>query len=168
MATAFAVSVRGGVKLPGSRNSFRPSCSRSRPACSNFVSRMGPGNTGRDAHASSAWLRNIPPGGTVGGDMDEKKQPTTVEHEHHAHDHHEMQGQDRAGHDHPEMQGHDHGGHDHHEMQGHDHGGHDHHEMQGHDHGGHDHSGHAGHDPAIFRRKFWLTLVLTIPTLVFS
>jgi len=32
----------------------------------------------------------------------------------------------------------------------------------------HDHSGHAGHDPAAFRRKFWLSLVLTIPTLVFS
>src|SRR3954451_18452300 len=144
MATAFAVSVRGKVKLPGSRNSFRPSCSRSRPACSNFVSRMRPGNTARDAHASSAWLRNIPPRGTVGADMDEKKQPTAVEHEH------------------------EHHAHDHHEMQGHDHGGHDHHEMQGHDHGAHDHSGHAGHDPAIFRRKFWLTLVLTIPTLVFS
>jgi Cu2+-exporting ATPase len=36
-------------------------------------------------------------------------------------------------------------------------------------HENHDnHQGHAGHDPAIFRRKFWLTLVLTIPTLVFS
>ncbi|NUU08349.1 copper-translocating P-type ATPase [Leifsonia sp. C5G2] len=36
-------------------------------------------------------------------------------------------------------------------------------------HAGHgDHSGHAGHDPAVFRRKFWLTLALTIPTLVFS
>src|SRR3954465_4610598 len=140
MATAFAVSVRGEVKLPGSRNSFRPSCSRSRPACSNFVSRMGPGNTGRDAHASFARLRNIPPGGTVGGDMDEKKQPTAVEHEHHAHDHHQMHGQDHAGHEHHEMQ--DQAGHDHHEMQ--DHAGHDHHEMHGHDHaGGHDHSGHA-------------------------
>lgn len=49
----------------------------------------------------------------------------------------------------------DHGAHDH---AGHDHSAHD----------GHDHSAHAGHDPAIFRRKFWLTLVLTIPTLVFS
>jgi len=27
---------------------------------------------------------------------------------------------------------------------------------------------HAGHDPAIFRRKFWLTLVLAVPTLVYS
>ena len=41
-------------------------------------------------------------------------------------------------------------------------------ESAGHDHSGHDHSGHAGHDPAAFRRKFWLTLALTIPTVVFS
>jgi P-type Cu2+ transporter len=32
----------------------------------------------------------------------------------------------------------------------------------------HDHSAHEGHDPATFRRKFWLSLALTIPTLVFS
>ena len=49
-----------------------------------------------------------------------------------------------------------------------------------HDHGAsrseepHDHSAHAGHgdhshhDPDLFRRKFWLSLLLTIPTLVFS
>ncbi|MFF2051464.1 copper-translocating P-type ATPase [Leifsonia sp. NPDC058194] len=48
----------------------------------------------------------------------------------------------------------------------HGHGEHDHHDRE--DGGGHDHSGHSGHDPAMFRRKFWLTLVLTIPTLVFS
>jgi Cu2+-exporting ATPase len=28
--------------------------------------------------------------------------------------------------------------------------------------------GHAAHDPAVFRRKFWVSLALTIPTLVFS
>src|SRR6185312_8894021 len=40
------------------------------------------------------------------------------------------------------------------------------HDMHGHDaHAGHDHS---AHDPAMFKRKFWLSLVLTIPTLVFS
>ena len=59
--------------------------------------------------------------------------------------------------------------HEMHEM--HDHSGHDEHAG----HAGHgDHSGHAGHgdhshhDPAMFKRKFWLSLVLTIPTLVFS
>jgi len=50
----------------------------------------------------------------------------------------------------------------------HDHAGHDAHA----DHSGHDaHSGHGDHshhDPAQFRRKFWLSLALTIPTLVFS
>lgn len=62
-----------------------------------------------------------------------------------------------------EHAGHDLGGHGDADHSGHDHAGHDH---SG--HAGHDHSGHAGHDPAVFRRKFWLTLVLTIPTLVFS
>ncbi|QIZ98497.1 MULTISPECIES: copper-translocating P-type ATPase [unclassified Leifsonia] len=62
---------------------------------------------------------------------------------------------------------HDHGAHEHsgHGGAADDHSAHDH---GGHDQGGHDHGAHAGHDPAIFRRKFWLTLVLTIPTLVFS
>jgi Cu2+-exporting ATPase len=60
-----------------------------------------------------------------------------------------------------------HAGHDmhaEHDMSGHDMSGHD---MSGHE--GHEgHSGHEGHDPAIFKRKFWLSLVLTIPTMVFS
>jgi Cu2+-exporting ATPase len=40
------------------------------------------------------------------------------------------------------------------------------------EHAGHDahagHGAHAGHDPAAFRRKFWMSLALTIPTMVFS
>ena len=48
----------------------------------------------------------------------------------------------------------------------HDHGSHDH---GSHDHGGHEgHGDHSHHDPAIFRRKFWISLALTIPTMVFS
>lgn len=35
-----------------------------------------------------------------------------------------------------------------------------------HDH--HTHDKHAGHDPDMFRRKFWLSFVLTLPTLFFS
>ncbi|WP_426521193.1 heavy metal translocating P-type ATPase [Diaminobutyricibacter sp. McL0618] len=42
-------------------------------------------------------------------------------------------------------------------------------------HGDHDphaehgsHADHSAHDPAVFRRKFWVSLALTIPTLVFS
>src|SRR5690606_20916116 len=40
-----------------------------------------------------------------------------------------------------------------------------------HDHGGHvshDHSGNDGHDPETFRRRFWVSLVLTLPILYFS
>jgi P-type Cu2+ transporter len=37
------------------------------------------------------------------------------------------------------------------------------------DHGGHGgHDKHAGHDPDMFRRRFWLSLVLTIPLVVTS
>ena len=36
------------------------------------------------------------------------------------------------------------------------------------EHAAHDHGDHSHHDPAQFRRKFWLSLALTIPTLVFS
>src|SRR5215510_9424597 len=35
-----------------------------------------------------------------------------------------------------------------------------------HEHGGHDK--HAGHDPEMFRRRFWLSLALTIPLVVTS
>ena len=44
-----------------------------------------------------------------------------------------------------------------------------------HHHGGHaratdhaDHSTHEGHDPEAFRRKFWLSLALTVPVIVWS
>lgn len=45
-----------------------------------------------------------------------------------------------------------------------DHGNHHHHAA----HAAHDHDKHAGHSPDMFRRKFWLSLVLTLPTLAFS
>ena len=32
----------------------------------------------------------------------------------------------------------------------------------------HTHDKHAGHDPAVFRRRFWISLVLTIPLIVTS
>ena len=43
--------------------------------------------------------------------------------------------------------------------------GHEHHDMRG-DHAGHDM--HAGHSVAMFRDKFWISLLLTIPTLVWG
>lgn len=50
-------------------------------------------------------------------------------------------------------------------------GGHDHQAMRmdGHDHSEHeDHDKHAGHSPAMFKKKFWLSLVLTVPAVLFS
>ena len=50
----------------------------------------------------------------------------------------------------------------------HDHGAHDH---GAHDHGGHDHGGHdkhAGHSVEMFRDRFWLSLALAVPTLIWS
>jgi P-type Cu2+ transporter len=42
---------------------------------------------------------------------------------------------------------------------------HEHDQHETHEHEGHDHS---AHDPAQFKRKFWVSLALTVPTLVFS
>lgn len=89
-------------------------------------------------------------------------------HEHHGHEHH---GHEHHGHEH--HGGEHHGGGEQHRA-GFDTpaapatqpaGGHDH---AGHDHAAHDHSGHAGHDPLRFRRLFWISLALTVPTVVFS
>lgn len=37
-----------------------------------------------------------------------------------------------------------------------------------HEHGDHGHDAHAGHNPNMFKQKFWLSLALTVPTLLFS
>ena len=69
---------------------------------------------------------------------------------------------------------HDHSAHDHgteHHTAHEDHSGHEGHTAHE-DHSAHEghsgHEGHSAHDPAQFRRKFWVSLILTIPTLVFS
>jgi Cu2+-exporting ATPase len=68
----------------------------------------------------------------------------------------------------PGVRGHQHDGHrdsDHHSA---DHAGH-HAPDAGTAHGGHQgHDKHAGHDPEVFRRKFWLSLVLTVPVVITS
>src|SRR5690349_1467761 len=47
-------------------------------------------------------------------------------------------------------------------------GGHDAHGSH-HQHAGHaGHDKHAGHDPETFRRRFWLTLVISIPVIATS
>jgi len=65
-----------------------------------------------------------------------------------------------------EMAEHIHDGHHHNNHQEHQHQGHDDSKThEGHDHGGHvDHSGHE----FMFRDRFWVSLVLTIPVLIFS
>ncbi len=74
-------------------------------------------------------------------------------------------------------QEHDHAGHDAMDADhtGHDHAGHDamHADHTRHDHAGHDvghseaHTDHTGHE-MMFRNRFWVSLVLTIPVLLFS
>lgn len=83
------------------------------------------------------------------------------DHQHTAHDQ-----IDHSGHDHSD----DHAEHDDGAAGTVDHAAHDHavHDHGVHAHGAHNHGGHEGHDPAIFKRKFWLSLLLTLPTLVFS
>ncbi|MCS5715793.1 heavy metal translocating P-type ATPase [Herbiconiux sp. CPCC 205716] len=91
-------------------------------------------------------------------------------HDEHEHDHHGHSAHDHSGHsahDHSEHSGHDHSehsGHDH--DHDHDHDGHaGHTDHAGHEgHGGHDHSGHV----AMFRRLFWVMLVVAIPVVAFS
>ncbi|NNC11026.1 heavy metal translocating P-type ATPase [Planctomonas sp. JC2975] len=81
---------------------------------------------------------------------------------------HDRHGNERDGNDHPAHHEH-HGG-----TQGETahagHGDHGEHDHDAHDHSAHKHSAHehSAHDPAQFRRKFWWSLVLTVPTMVFS
>src|SRR5262245_16593037 len=43
----------------------------------------------------------------------------------------------------------------------------DHHDPVAHPHAGHSgHDQHAGHDPEMFRRRFWISLLLTVPLVV--
>ena len=77
-------------------------------------------------------------------------------------------GMDHAGMDHAVPQ--THAGHDqdlHADHTGHDQRGHGGHDQRGHaDHTGHDR--HAGHSVAMFRDRFWLSLLLTIPVVAWS
>ncbi len=90
----------------------------------------------------------------------------------HNHGKHNGHGQDEhAGHDHGEHGGHgqvEHAGHDHGDHSGHgqnQHAGHDHGEQAGHSGGHHSHHEHMVAD---FRRRFWISIVFTIPILALS
>ncbi len=87
------------------------------------------------------------------------------DHQHGDHEKHAHHDHDHSEHDHAQQQnaGHDHAKHDHsqHQHAGHEHG------KQGHDehHGHHDHHAHMVAD---FRKRFWISLVITIPILLLS
>jgi P-type Cu2+ transporter len=77
---------------------------------------------------------------------------THGEHSHRDHPHHAEHAHHAGGDEHPHEA--------HHQP-----------EHAGHAHGGHDHGGHAGHHAhmvADFRRRFWISLVLTVPVVVLS
>ncbi len=91
---------------------------------------------------------------------------TVSGHEHGGHEHagHEKAGHEKAGH---EKAGHEKAGH---EKAGHEKAGH---EQAGHEHAGHEqdaggHHDHHAHMVADFRRRFWISLILTGPILLLS
>ena len=90
---------------------------------------------------------------------------------HAGHDHEAMTAEDpHTGHDHSTMEHPDpHAGHNHSTMTAADpHSGHDHASMEHSDpHAGHSMADHSGHEQ-VFRRKFWVSLLLSIPVLWFS
>ncbi|WP_272032173.1 heavy metal translocating P-type ATPase [Oceanobacillus kimchii] len=73
------------------------------------------------------------------------------EHNHHNHDHHHHDGEEHS--------------HDSHQSHAHDHGSHG-----GHDHGGHGGHGHHDHGDMIgdFKKRFFISLIFTIPVLALS
>ena len=79
----------------------------------------------------------------------------------HDHDHHDHSAPAKPGYpEHPEqemvVEALEHAAHG-------DHGG-----RGGEDHGGHDHDAHAGHSVDMFRNRFWLSLLLTLPVVFWS
>src|SRR5690554_6570496 len=100
----------------------------------------------------------------------EDQQGHGAHHDHAVHDH---GGEDHAGHEHVGHDHHAHGGHDH---SAHDGGAYDHNSAHGHGahhecahgHDAHTHDAHAHHSPAMFRDRFWFSLLLSLPILYFS
>ncbi|HGT0999801.1 TPA: heavy metal translocating P-type ATPase, partial [Enterococcus faecium] len=91
------------------------------------------------------------------------------------HDHSQMDHSMHMGHNHGDIadskemdhsmhMDHEHGGMDHSMHMDHEHGGMDHSMHMDHEHGGMDHSMHMGN----FKQKFWLSLILAIPVILFS
>jgi len=98
----------------------------------------------------------------------------TDKHNHHHHkqdepndEHHDHGSENHNAHDHSAKHSGSHRdssrGHDSHDHSSHNHDSHDH---DSHDHGSHDK--HEGHSPEMFREKFWLSFILTIPVVFWS
>ncbi|TMN23343.1 cadmium-translocating P-type ATPase [Lentibacillus cibarius] len=97
---------------------------------------------------------------------DTQHHEVATQHDHSNHEHDHSHQDEHRHHDHGDGHGH-HNGHDHHDHSGHDHNGHDHHGHGGHDHGGHDHHDH-GDMINDFKKRFYISLVVTIPILILS
>src|SRR5690606_10236737 len=82
-------------------------------------------------------------------------------HKEHHHNHSEMDGK-KERHDSHHHENHGHSHHEKHENQHHG----NHHDE--HDHSSHDHSEHHAMMIKDFRKRFWISLVLTLPVLVLS
>src|SRR5699024_4875818 len=86
--------------------------------------------------------------------------------DHNEHEHHDHAGHMDGGH------GHNHADHSSHRDhgQGGGHGGHEHHDHSEHGggHGGHDHHGHPEHMVKDFKKRFYISLIVTIPILIMS
>ena len=97
-------------------------------------------------------------------------------HDHNSHHDHDGGGHDHGSHHEHGGEGHDHGSHHEHGGGGHDHGSHHEHGGGGHDHGGHHEHGGGGHDHGShhehmiedFKKRFYISLVLTVPILILS
>ena len=63
---------------------------------------------------------------------------------------------------------HEHSTHEHHNHREHSHMNHEHREQDVHDHGAHNHHDHHTHMVQDFRKRFWISLGLTLPVLALS
>ncbi|MDX8366695.1 copper-translocating P-type ATPase [Cytobacillus sp. IB215665] len=96
--------------------------------------------------------------------------------EHNSHNHNEHDGRkhrEHNSHNHNEHDGHKHREHNSHNHNEHDGRNHQEHSSHNHnEHGGHNHQGHGGHNHghmiAEFKRRFYISLIVTIPILIFS
>ncbi len=74
---------------------------------------------------------------------------------------------ENKNHDHNRMTQ-DHSGHAHQDHKGHNHSSHEHQHSDNHEHGAHNHHDHHAMMVQDFRKRFWISLILTVPVLLLS